>query len=316
MDLRRNIADIRANPKKSEVSSERVENARNYIKNFQLSIKEACKLAGCSDNTLTRHDEHEALGNLKPLQRGPKPLLNEKQGEVLHDAITSSALSLKSIVKDTSQGGKEVVDAVLKATQPNTIANSKPYSQRTLGRVLERAKVIQKLGNMKNSSRVTAFLNLRNQLSLAAGVQSLIKDHDVDSSQINSSDDTSIQVNAFDGKVKVLTTKEAEAIQESYKTNTATKMEEEQRRIVKINITINPEGHLCSIIQLCEPKVINAQLFDLFKLPGNIYYLLYHPNINPDWLYAMVYDMVIIPNALHHNLNQCNVNTGAFKRSP
>ena len=144
MDLRRNLADIRANPRISTVLSERVANARNYINNFQITIKEACKLAGCGNSTITRHDAHEALGNLNPLQRGPKPLLDEKQSIVLHDAITISALSLKSVVKETSQGGKEVVDAVLKASQPNPFANSQPYSKKTLSRVLGRAKIIEK----------------------------------------------------------------------------------------------------------------------------------------------------------------------------
>lgn len=192
------------------------------------------------------------------------------------------------------------------------VHKNQPYSNltadsrhRTVLNYYKRCNLLKVKGDTKNKSRSNAFDNLRNGLSLCAVIESTLKN--VDPELLCSSDDTSIIVNEWT-KPDVISNKHAKDIMNAQHLGVSTTEDQQQRRIVVLNITLAAKGDLiCCVAKVSDYNFTQyMQQPCIFDMGDNIFIMLYHPNLSDLIVNIFQYLCCIIPKVSKFRDNLIN----------
>jgi hypothetical protein len=236
---------------------------------------------------------------------GRKEYLTEDGKQELHDEVQRRSLQLKG-VKFHSEFYPLVVSQI-QAGAVNQLAEVNPGKTYITGLIKELFKIVPR-ADIKNDARLKAFENIRNPLALCAMLEGYNRRGTDLEGMWTSFDDVTVQLNGWEEKPKVVTTKNAVALLAAQHLGVSTGGNKDKRRVIVFNALLAGTGECLSrIAKITDTKFTECKKKPKFFAFGNgeseLHVVMAHPQLDDEVLYEALLRKIIVPAAEKHRLS-------------
>lgn len=234
-----------------------------------------------------------------PSKSGRPPVLPIEGFKKLYEVIDKRGSELKALSRKEY---REEIIRIIKEIRVENGGNNYGevnVSVRTTTNIASKLNVIKCNGVSKSSSRIRAFNDIRNCISLCCLLNFV--SHHIVRENLYSVDDVAVLLNAWsENQTEVIMTKESLKQLKKMNISPATEQTIQKQRIITFSCTISGDNKLVSTcIKFKDNSFIeHAETPYIRKLDDGLYIALYHPSMKDETLNYHVYSKTIIPEVV------------------